>query len=263
VGDGAAWQQVRHVAAGLGEALAANLVGVYLHGSLALGCFNPQRSDLDILAVTHGPISLDDRVAVARFLLAVSGRPYPIEISILTWAQLHPWRHPAPYEFHFSEDWRADIAHALVTAAWREWQAPAAGDPDLAAHITVMRARGVRLTGPPIEDVFPAVPREDHLDSLAADVLDERFGLNSHMTSPVYSILNACRTWAYLRTGAVLSKAEGGAWALGELPADLRSVVAAALEVYATRGYPDELPAVGVTAFAVYMRPVLRDSGLQ
>ena len=26
-----------------------NLLGVYLHGSLAMGCFNPKKSDLDLL----------------------------------------------------------------------------------------------------------------------------------------------------------------------------------------------------------------------
>ncbi|MCA1695715.1 MAG: nucleotidyltransferase domain-containing protein, partial [Actinobacteria bacterium] len=33
----------------LGQAL----VGVYLHGSLAYGCFNPDRSDLDLLALSE------------------------------------------------------------------------------------------------------------------------------------------------------------------------------------------------------------------
>ena len=31
------------------EAIGENLLGVYLHGSAAMGCFNPKSSDLDLL----------------------------------------------------------------------------------------------------------------------------------------------------------------------------------------------------------------------
>lgn len=34
------------------DILGENLVGVYLHGSLAMGCFNPQRSDIDLIIDT-------------------------------------------------------------------------------------------------------------------------------------------------------------------------------------------------------------------
>lgn len=30
-----------------------NLTGVYLHGSLAMGCFNPDKSDIDLIIVTE------------------------------------------------------------------------------------------------------------------------------------------------------------------------------------------------------------------
>ncbi|MBR4928788.1 MAG: nucleotidyltransferase domain-containing protein, partial [Oscillospiraceae bacterium] len=36
------------------------LVGIYLHGSLAMGCYNPNRSDIDLIVVTDG--SLTDEV---------------------------------------------------------------------------------------------------------------------------------------------------------------------------------------------------------
>ena len=35
------------------EILGGNLVGLYLHGSLALGGFNPRRSDVDYIAVVQ------------------------------------------------------------------------------------------------------------------------------------------------------------------------------------------------------------------
>ena len=33
--------------------LSANLTGIYLHGSLALGCFNWDKSDIDFIVVTR------------------------------------------------------------------------------------------------------------------------------------------------------------------------------------------------------------------
>ena len=34
-----------------------HLTGVYLHGSLAMGCFNPQKSDIDVIIVTNSSIT--------------------------------------------------------------------------------------------------------------------------------------------------------------------------------------------------------------
>ena len=37
------------------EILGENLVGLYLHGSIAFGCFNPQKSDVDYIAAVREP----------------------------------------------------------------------------------------------------------------------------------------------------------------------------------------------------------------
>ena len=34
-----------------------NLVGVYLHGSAVMGCFNPLKSDIDLIVVADRPLS--------------------------------------------------------------------------------------------------------------------------------------------------------------------------------------------------------------
>lgn len=47
--------------------LGAQLAGMYLVGSLALGDFHPRESDLDLIIVTHGALS-DDAVAALRDL---------------------------------------------------------------------------------------------------------------------------------------------------------------------------------------------------
>src|SRR3972149_5000748 len=81
--------------------LKANLIGAYLHGSLAMGCFNPRRSDVDLLFVTQRGMSLETKHDLTRLLLAQSANPHPLELSFLTLVQLHPWQYPTPYDYHY------------------------------------------------------------------------------------------------------------------------------------------------------------------
>jgi predicted nucleotidyltransferase len=104
----------QHLAEELTVIFSDDLVGVYLHGSAATGCFNPDRSDIDLLVVARQPLSPEQRRAVARLLLASSGAPYPVELTVVTTGQLHPWRHPTPFEFHHRERWRASLTQQLA-----------------------------------------------------------------------------------------------------------------------------------------------------
>ena len=191
--------------------LGDGLVGVYLHGSLALGCFNPALSDVDLLVVTKAPLSPGQRDVLAP-LLARAGR---IEISFLASSSLRPWRHPAPYDLHFG---------------WGAGRMLGPGeDPDLAAHVTVLRHAGVALVGPPIPDVFPEVPWEDYEDSLRRDLADSS---SLEQGNHLYAILSPARIWATLNDHAVHSKESGGVWALERAPEEFRPMIAQALRIY-------------------------------
>lgn len=224
--------QVTRIAAALDRRLGGALIGLYLHGSLAMGCFNPARSDLDLLAVVREPLDRPVQLAVARDLLAASGTPVPLEMSVLAWSDLHPWRHPSPYDLHVHESYRVRFERGneelpLSTPDQRRL------DGDLAAHITHLRDRGVCLRGAPIAEVFPAVPPEDYAASILSDYDDAR---DTIADNPVYGVLNLARVWRHLEEGALSSKEEGGVWALDRVPSNLRSVVAHALAEY--RGLP-------------------------
>jgi predicted nucleotidyltransferase len=106
------------LAADLAVILGGGLVGVYLHGSVAMACFNPDRSDVDLLVVTRQGLSPTRRRAVDELMLTRSGAPYPLEITILTADQLRPWRHPAPFDFHYSEVWRGSLEQQLPEVSW-------------------------------------------------------------------------------------------------------------------------------------------------
>lgn len=159
--------QLDQITRKLYESIADNMIGVYLHGSLAMGCFNPALSDIDLLVLTAAPLTEAQRRAVLTTLLALSGAPHPVEISFLHYAQMTPWRHPAPYDLHFSEMHRNYYTQILEDSAAMP---PTTGvDIDLAAHFTVLAMRGVCLQGAPIAALPIAVPWDDYVDSLRSD----------------------------------------------------------------------------------------------
>ena len=209
--------------------LGEHLTGVYLHGSLAMGCFNPAGSDLDLLVITEQPMSLEQKRALIEALLRLSRSPAPIEISFLSAADLTPWRYPTPFDLHYGEDWRERCEQALAGNGWRQWNDSHQTDVDLAAHITITRARGICLLGQPIAQVLPSVPRQDYIASIWDDFLWARARAADN---PPYFILNACRIAAYLLDARLCSKEEGGAWALNTLPADFHMLISQALSSY-------------------------------
>ena len=215
------WQLERLVSS-LQSILRSSFRGIYLHGSLAMDCFNPALSDIDLLVRVRRELVPDDERRLIELLLELSSHPAPIELSVLSDADLFPWRYPTPYTMHFSEDWRARFEHGHGQPLDRL-------DPDLAAHITVLRARGVVLSGEEVESVFPEVPASDYLDSLLRDVSWARERISSQ---PVYAVLNLPRVLRYLIDGSVILKREAGEWALGRVSGEDRSVLDAALRYY-------------------------------
>ena len=209
------------------ECTRGNLVGIYAHGSLAMGCFNPQASDIDLLVITQQPLNQGARRQILGGLLDLSGAPHPVETSIVYYAQIDPWRHPAPYDLHFSEAWRTATSAELANVAGATL--PGGEDSDLAGHFTVLKRRGLCLAGTPIPDLRLAVPWEDYLASLRSDFV---WAVTSSAASPVYMVLNACRCWAAVADGVVLSKTEGGTWAADRVPARFRPLVVRSCAVY-------------------------------
>lgn len=232
------------------QILSNNLIGIYLHGSLAMGCFNPQRSDIDLLVVTQRGMSVETKREVVQYLLTCSLSPAPIEISFLVQQDIHLFHHPLPFDLHYSESWRERYTQALGDGTWRTWNNQKKQDHDLAAHIAVTRARGICLYGKPIEELFPPVPPAFYFASIVGD-FNDAVAERQHM--PVYFTLNACRVLAYLREGHIYSKDEGGVWALKTLPADLHEIVEQALETYRGNMVDAPFEETALTRFAHYM----------
>ncbi|HID56657.1 TPA: DUF4111 domain-containing protein [Candidatus Poribacteria bacterium] len=243
--------QIEEFLTALREILKDNLVGLYLHGSLAMGCFNPKLSDLDLLAVTKRRMSLEEKREIIQLLLRSSGSPSPIEISFLSHADLNPWRYPTPFDLHYSEEWRDQYIEQLQSGEWRSWNEERLEDEDLAAHITIAINSGIPLHGPSPERVFPGIPEEDYVASILSDF---QWACDRMREKPVYGVLNSCRVYLYLLEGKISSKEEAGDWAIVNLPCEFRGIPLQALGIY--RGdhnkaqFDDHL----LDRFVLYMR---------
>ena len=213
------------------EILGENLVGVYLHGSLAMGCFNPRKSDLDLLTVVRETPDDACRRTYLEMVTELSARMPEnrshggIEMSVVRKDVCNPFVYPTPFELHFS------VGHA-------EWyrrdpddyiRKMKGTDKDLAAHFTIVRSRGICLYGLPIREVFGEVPAADYLDSIRADICGAREEIAG---DTMYLTLNLARVLAYCTEGKILSKQEGGEWALTNLPEKFRPLLRTALADY-------------------------------
>lgn len=208
------YSQVKHLLQGVRRILGKDFVGIYLHGSLPMGCFNPAHSDIDMLVVAQTTMTIYQKYTLADLLLSISATPSPIEISFLTQEQLTPWQHPTPYDFHFSEAHRSHFVQSLADESWRSWNDSTATDGDLAGHITVLNQRGICVYGEQIEHIFPQVPATDYAASIVADFFWAQDYLEEN---PTYFVLNTCRVLAFLQEERILSKDEGGVWGLDHL----------------------------------------------
>ncbi|MBQ7982890.1 MAG: DUF4111 domain-containing protein [Clostridia bacterium] len=227
--------------------LGGNLTGIYVHGSLAFDCFSWERSDIDFLVVVKTEPTLAQKTTLIRVLLDcdASAPQKGFEMSVVTEAVCRPFVYPTPYVLHYSNTYR-DRYLADCEALCRTLHGT---DPDLAAHITVTRAIGIVICGKPIDAVFGGVPAENYLDSIRCDIENAREDIHR---DPVYIILNLCRVLAFVREGAILSKAGGGTWGLAHLPPEYRPPVQAAYDAY-TAGTPFACTTAEADAFAAFL----------
>ncbi len=237
------------------ETLGTCLAGIYLHGSAAMGCYQPKKSDLDFLVVVHAALPDAEKRRFMDGLLALDHEcpGKGIEMSVVTKDVCNPFVYPTPFLLHYSgmhtEWYRRDPEDYIRQMKGR--------DRDLAAHFTVIRSRGCCLYGLPIQEVFGEIPEQDYFDSIWNDVsgAEEEIAEN-----PMYLTLNLTRVLAYLREKKVMSKQEGGVWGLKCLPELYHPLIRSALGEYESGNdvpYDREL----AKSYAVYMLDRIRQEG--
>jgi hypothetical protein len=214
---------------GVEATLRDNLVGVYLRGSLALGDFNPETSDIDFLAVTRQPLSAAEFDALAQMHARLAEMPNPfsdrLEGSYIDQTALkqflpHERRHPT-----IGPDWPfcwGDHRDNWILERW------------------IVREKGILVSRPTpmtpvcpkalISPISPEALKQAVRAELAARLRDWAGGAASpDWLLPRYyqafEIETMCRALYTLQHGALPSKPCAVAWALGVLPEPWRDLV--------------------------------------
>lgn len=205
--------------------LQGNLVGIYLHGSLAMNCFNPYSSDIDFLVIVKEAPTFNDMRGLINVLINLSGNSARkgFEMSVLLENDTKNFKYPTPFILHYSDYHKDKYINQLNYICGNS------EDPDLAAHIVVVRERGICLVGKPINEVFQVVPKKYYIESIINDIRSSKEEITDN---PIYYVLNLCRVLYFLHSGKVCSKKEGGEWANFNLPAQYRDIIQSALKTY-------------------------------
>ncbi len=204
--------------AGIQAALGDQLIGVYLHGSLANGDFNPRASDIDLLAATRDKLPAHLLPELASMHAQLAGRfkwTGHMEVSYIPLAALRRYdpancHHPA-----LRVDGSFDIDGHGSDWIIQRW---------------VIREKGIALAGPPAAALIDPVQPDD-LRRAASGILGEWWAPMLNDTSRLqdseyqaYAILTMCRSLYTLEHGRVVSKPTAARWAqaaLGETDAAL------------------------------------------
>ena len=80
------------------------LAGVYLHGSIAMGCFNPEKSDIDLMFVIENELTDEEKLEFMNVVVKLneSAPKKGLELSVVKREVCQPFIYPTPFELHFS-----------------------------------------------------------------------------------------------------------------------------------------------------------------
>ena len=203
----------------------SNFIGMYVHGSYAMGCFNPSKSDLDYIIVceTEPDAKTKKQIMDATIAFERVAPAKGLEMHLMRRCDCENYVHPPYFCLHYSG------AHTLsyLSDPDNHISYMHGRDMDLGAHLTVLTSRGLCICGPDISEVFGSVPKSAYIESVMSD-MDWSEG------DCMYHVLNRCRTLALMRDGLILSKKEGALWALDNMESAHHPVIREALSCYET-----------------------------
>lgn len=204
--------------------LESRLVGFYLHGSLSLGDFDPEASDVDFLVVTTEELSGEvlDELHMMHHEIAISGLPYAnsLEGSYIPCAALRRYdprnaRHPA-----ISVNRQLQVKHHKSSGIIDRY---------------IVREHGIILWGPSPKTLIDAISPQQLREAVFA-LLDEYW--EKQDTEPeewfprhyqAYAVLSMCRVLYTLQYGTVIPKPQAAAWAVQTLEPAWKSLIERAL----------------------------------
>jgi hypothetical protein len=188
--------------------LGAHFVGMYLDGSLAIGDFEPDKSDLDFVVVTDSEISSDTFGALKAMHDRIARGPSKwareLEGSYISQRALRHDPRPAAHPY-------IDRGSALAMVHQESGYWP--------IHRYVLREHGVVLAGPPLQTLIDPV-QADELREAVRGILHE-WWMPMLVDGPLlqngfyrcYAVLTMSRMLYTIRHGAIVTKPVAARWA--------------------------------------------------
>lgn len=111
------------------KVLKDNLVGIYIHGSIAFGCFHWENSDIAFVVVTTEAPSAREKEALIKVLIGLEKETPPkgLEMSVVLLKYCQNFVYPTPFELHFSnfhkERCKKDIKQYCAGMNGTDWEA--------------------------------------------------------------------------------------------------------------------------------------------
>ncbi|MEO5953195.1 MAG: aminoglycoside adenylyltransferase domain-containing protein [Chloroflexia bacterium] len=206
--------------------LGEGIVGVYLYGSLSLGDFDTESSDVDFLVVTEGKVS-DEEFEALRVMhdeVAGSGLKYAkkLEGSYIPREALR--KHDPENRWHptMGIDWEFQVGpHGINWIFERE----------------VVREHGRVVMGPNPKTLIDSVDRKDLREAICKSLSgfwseplagEEPAWLKTR-DYQAFAILTMCRALYGLKVGGLISKPKAAEWALENVEERWRPLIAKAL----------------------------------
>lgn len=218
-------EQIRNVTDTWLKCIGESVVGIYLHGSIALNYFVEGVSDIDILIICDRQLSRDERLLISKNIIEIDRKPSHLEISAVRINDLNPWKYPTPCQFHYSDTWTEHYKNLLNGNIKESFIVDEDFcDSDIASYVHLINQRGICIYGRPIKDVFPAIPEKDFWNSLSNNITEYDFkAYNPRYFSSNILILG--RILSYKKEKRILSKYEGGLWTLDYVPERFRYII--------------------------------------
>jgi hypothetical protein len=185
------------------------LVGIYLHGSLVYGDFDPEISDIDLLTVTTSALDTHEFVRLQgmhqHFASENPRWDHRIEVAYLTVDALKTFRAHASTIANISP---GEPFHALE--AGKDWL----------VNWYLVRQQGVTLYGPPPQSVIDPITQEEFIEIVRSHTKSWAQWIDDcrHRGGQAYAILTMCRALYTTTYGEQLSKPQAAAWAAQEYP---------------------------------------------
>lgn len=214
------------------DALPELLVGLYLHGSLALDAFIPGLSDIDFIAITSRRCSMSDINALRAVHQSLTQRypETPLEGSYLQWPDLGRLEAVVPPHPHIHGGiLHPSGYHDINGVTW--W---------------ILKYRGIAVIGPPPDHLDIDVDLDDLVVKMRHNLNTYWAGFTTHPRRMAWllddygiqwTVLGVLRQFYTFREYAITSKIGAGAYAVKHVPCHWHRLIHEAINIR-TGGHP-------------------------